>query len=320
MIPDYSMSSDDVFTETAARLIARLRNLDILSGLRPTGSSSVPSWCIDWGHCSQDMEWDRLNCFKHYDASAGLEAAAVYVHRPSFGQPILQVSGYQVDTIAEIAHANAPPNGGFSGLRAVQARWANQFTPRVDNSAFWRALCGGLIYLGGSIDGESRFARAKASDLKAFDSWLIDDTRKSRRKTSYHGTTVFGYVPPEGVSTRRNSFSYAMQAMTSGRRMFLTGTGRIGVGPEGVREGDAVLVLSGSRVPLVVRQATTDRTCGSRIEELIRSGQGKQAHRICGAERHICHSLIGDAYVAGMMSGEGVQLDQERKMKEFYFV
>ncbi|KAF2811546.1 uncharacterized protein BDZ99DRAFT_277151 [Mytilinidion resinicola] len=64
-------------------------------------------------------------------------------------------------------------------------------------------------------------------------------------------------------------------AHNAGRRPFITENGYVGVGPNGLKEGDEAVVVLGAAVPYVLRTEST----GRRI-------------------------LIGDAYIHGVMDGE----------------
>ena len=62
-----------------------------------------------------------------------------------------------------------------------------------------------------------------------------------------------------------------------GRTLFVTVHGMLGLGPHGTRKGDAVTILFGTQVPLILR-STGD-----------------------------AYSYVGDAYVDGLMEGEGLE-------------
>ena len=71
-----------------------------------------------------------------------------------------------------------------------------------------------------------------------------------------------------------------------GTRLFRTSTGHIGTGLNGIRVGDVVCVLYGGKVPYVLRQV--------------------------GRARDNRYRFIGDAYVHGLMEGQGLHLRPER--------
>lgn len=87
-------------------------------------------------------------------------------------------------------------------------------------------------------------------------------------------------------------YSADLQAACSGRRFFATKKGRIGLAPKDVQVGDSVCVFYGSWYPSVVRQP---------------------ANQLAG-------TLIGNAFVYGVMDGEALALTPEDGAVEKMFV
>ena len=73
-------------------------------------------------------------------------------------------------------------------------------------------------------------------------------------------------------------YVYQMINVAFGRRPFLTSDGRLGLGPADTQPGDCVYILLGSATPHVLRPVCQDAL-----------------------------SLVGEAYVHGIMDGEFVQ-------------
>jgi hypothetical protein len=83
------------------------------------------------------------------------------------------------------------------------------------------------------------------------------------------------------------------------RTFFLTGEGYMGLGPHSMSVDDLVYLLIGGKTPFILRSAN-DRTVGRLGTKL-------------------CHQLIGDCYVHGIMHGEAME-DYERKRCLIYLV
>ena len=75
-----------------------------------------------------------------------------------------------------------------------------------------------------------------------------------------------------------------MRDVKSGRRLFRTGKGYLGMGSVSVETGDRVWVLKGANVPFVLR--------------LVGNGR---------------YRVVGEAYVHGVMRGEAVMRGGERE-------
>jgi hypothetical protein len=72
---------------------------------------------------------------------------------------------------------------------------------------------------------------------------------------------------------------------TSGRRLILTAKGYIGFAPEQCKVGDLVAVLAGGKAPYVLR-----------LENSLEQEVSRK-----------CYSILGDAYIHGVMDGEFVK-------------
>ena len=79
--------------------------------------------------------------------------------------------------------------------------------------------------------------------------------------------------------TRAQRYFNAVHFACSGRRFFCTKQGRLGLGPSETTVGDKVYVFNGAPVPFLLRRKSS-------IEY---------------------HTLVGEAYVHGMMQGEGLE-------------
>lgn len=80
----------------------------------------------------------------------------------------------------------------------------------------------------------------------------------------------------------------SVRMMIVGQTFFVTKRGYVGVGPPNLVEGDEVWVLSGGKVPFILRPTTGDKSPRSSATPLF--------------------SLTGDAFVYGIMDGEAIAL------------
>jgi hypothetical protein len=96
----------------------------------------------------------------------------------------------------------------------------------------------------------------------------------------------YGWVciePPIHLKNQER-FAKLMHQTVRGRALFITSNGYIGLGPEDLKQGDAVAIFHGAKTPFVVREAAKDNQW----------------------------SLIGDCYVHGIMSGEALEGQKEK--------
>ncbi len=97
---------------------------------------------------------------------------------------------------------------------------------------------------------------------------------------SKHLSSQFPGIGMKWFRTKRadpGHFHDAFVRACTDKRFFITQDGRMGIGPEFMKENDDIVILFGAKVPFLVRRL------GSR------------------------YSLIGECYVAGMMNGEPIE-------------
>jgi hypothetical protein len=81
--------------------------------------------------------------------------------------------------------------------------------------------------------------------------------------------------------------SFTVMCSIVWRRFFVTQGGLIGIGPADTQVGDEVYVIGGCRQPLTLRESET-----------VFSLPGTDN------EPQLCHTLVGDCYIHGIMDGE----------------
>jgi hypothetical protein len=86
-------------------------------------------------------------------------------------------------------------------------------------------------------------------------------------------------------------FNSDCTSATLGRRFFTTKNGFIGLTSPGTRPRDLVVILLGGKTPFIIRDDSK------------------------GEEGQTIFKLVGEAYIDGLMNGEGLVLDQVRKIE-----
>jgi hypothetical protein len=101
------------------------------------------------------------------------------------------------------------------------------------------------------------------------------------------------------LEARKEEYQTAVFTAVPYRRLFLTDTGYLGMGPQSLEVGDEVSVVLGCPSPLVLRQRDPPNT--------MQSEQGLQGGPTSAAAPSIQYRrLLGEAYVHGAMRGEVV--------------
>lgn len=338
LIPDYETRLSEVYWKTTKHLIRSSKTLAVLSGTTASGrqiSAGFPTWVTDWSYRPSSDEADRLNSQYLYKA-AGEAMDGISIH----GHTLLETKGYCVDRIAMI-------QGGNSALKAdTRAKVANWkwLLSRYDSAAyvhggwmknaFWRMICGNVIYIPEARTERERFRNATASDIKLFEAWRKVDKSKNRRTSIIDGTWQDIVSAEEQIThKRRNDFKLAVDCASKGRCFFVTQQGRLGIGPPNLKPDDEVFILHGSRVPMILRRASTPRTCRNKVVEKLvlsteeeqakfragdrsksKTGAGRETSRfaVCNENHEECYKIVGDAYVHGIMDGSMIWEDASR--------
>lgn len=337
LTPDYGLRLSKVYWETTKHLIRSSKTLAVLSGTTASGkqiSAGFPTWVTDWSYRPSSDEADRLNSHHLYKA-AGQAMDGISIH----GQTLLETKGFCVDWISVVQNSNPTTED----LQARVAKW-NSCLPWPDNAAyihggliktaFWRMICGDVIYVPEARTERERFRKAIAPDVKAFEDWCKVD-KSANRRTSIIGGTWQGIVSPEEqvANKRRNDYKLAVECAANGRCFFITQKGRLGIGPPSLRPDDGVYLLHGSRVPMILRKSGISRTCRDKVvEKLVLStdeaqakfsagdrnktkmAAGRESSRFsaCNENHEDCYKVIGDAYVHGIMDGNMMWEDASR--------
>ncbi|KAK7718441.1 hypothetical protein SLS64_002396 [Diaporthe eres] len=170
--------------------------------------------------------------------------------------------------------------------------------------------------------------------VKAYEDWCKVD-KSANRRTSIIGGTWQGIVSPEEqvAHKRRNDYKLAVECAANGRSFFITQKGRLGIGPPSLRPDDAVYILHGSRVPMILRKSGTSRSCqdkvveklvlstdeaqakisaGDQIKANMAAGRETSRFSVCNERHEDCYKVIGDAYVHGIMDGNMIWEDASR--------
>ncbi|EWG50047.1 hypothetical protein FVEG_09379 [Fusarium verticillioides 7600] len=295
--PDYRKSVVEVFRDVTLHLI-RQGSLDILSGIEDVKFRQIhglPSWVPDYSvHQVASILCmpPRPGWFTLYAAAAGRHVSVQ--HSPS-DPNILTLSAYRVDRISKISPI------AEQSIYGTLEKWASMVDfnapyPSIEGKsgamidAFWRTLIGNVGFgtssypvsedwvsnfaafvLQAREKVQGRFANSPDADVESpsltpgIDS-LLDVLKEDRR------------VKEEALDQDEGLYESTMHHVSWYRRLFLTEGGLLGLAHPSAQPGDEVVLLSGGRVPFVVRKMDLNG----------------QAY----------YHLVGESYVHGIMDAE----------------
>lgn len=289
--PDYTLPVEKVYEIFVTSLLRETKNLHVLSHVNshlPT-NFKLPSWVPDWTTDLSRMTYVeiearsvRCDLFDLYNACADTEVD--FMVDSASGS--LSIRGAIIDTIKgteNYTSTSDDPECYFSKVLDIRQSIAN-VPPRNEDpkfakrKAFWLTMCAGVEY-------------------RAEQAMLLRPWEKIEKRLSIHDVVVRcdadidlaaydvleeaqrTFKPNDSESVHRLNASHVGNAVinaSEGRLFANTEAGRIGQIPTTARPGDVVAVLTGGRVPYVLRP--------------------QNGHYL----------LTGDAYIHGIMDGEAM--------------
>jgi hypothetical protein len=297
--PDYRKSVVEVFRDVTLHLISQ-GSLDILSGIedvRFRHLHQLPSWVPDYSV----YQVASILCMPPRPGFLTLYAAAVgrdvRLQYSSADPDILKLSAYKVDKISKICPM------AEQTIQLTLENWANMIDfsapyPSINGEvgsmidAFWRTLIGniglGTTFYPVSEDWTHKFAAFALQAREELREYFTDSPDTQSADIVSPGLTpgidsIFRSIQDPhngkgGLNQDGGLYESTMHHVSWYRRLFVTNGGYIGLAPPSAQLGDEVVLLSGGRVPFVVRKRNLN------IQE--------------------CYSIVGEAYVHGIMDGE----------------
>ncbi|KAI1170176.1 HET-domain-containing protein [Nemania sp. FL0916] len=289
-IINYESSMADLYTQTAFELIQKTGNLDIFShaSLRALPQSNylaqnLPSWVPDWSPLKLEHSI-CLSARQYYTNKFNACSYSSPAHPKRYAQTYLGLRGLVCDAIAKVGARQE--SGGMLVRTALGWRYMAKVDQEPDRlyvsgstifDAYWRTLCMDIVMTSSYIRRADERTRIK------YDEW--SQIFQSARGDSVVGSPVVGRLP-----YHLRSFDRHVRTVGVGRRLFLSKRGYLGLAPGNAKVGDEIWVLDGGRLPLILRPSA------------------KELHEEPDPE----YSLVGDAYVHGIMDGEVVEDAKKR--------
>jgi hypothetical protein len=309
---NYMDNVEDVFRNLAIQLLRNTQSLDILSRppLPTCSVRQLPSWVPDWGMCSstgrahtfgigpRSLAGTEDHSGKEFVPRFSTSGRSSFTFTISMAPNELVVQGYIYDKVKKVGpvfEGTELPNAintvftitrgwsrthrTFLECRAVIMSWRRMVDEQSNtlllggkplDEVFWQTICAGELFESAKVASAARF-------------W-----KRVTTLSGFFATHVPGWLEGIGVSFcasvllwqilfRRPLLEYELQGRyTLNRRMVITENGLIALAGCVVREGDQLAICKGSSVPLLLRQANSSREW----------------------------TLVGDAYVHGIMNGE----------------
>jgi hypothetical protein len=276
IIPNYDC---DVATAYAQPVVENIRKSSAYQALghvlENKATICLPSWVPDWSTPPQDWE-NQLTRIKRYwlfNASGNIQSTGE-IH----GLRVISELGAKFDEISQVGELLRGPTSHRLAHLTMQ-RWGNIVQLEQDSCRVYAkdetiADAFGKTMMMDSFGGDERATEDVYTCWKA---WWNSMCQNSE------------WIPDADhwFASDFREISLTVIASIVWRRFFVTKGGSIGIGPADTQVGDDVYVLGGGRQPLTLRKSET-----------VFSLPGTEI------EPQLCHTLVGDCYVHGIMDGE----------------
>lgn len=306
--PDYSFSTEHVYTETAAVILKKYQQVNILSACQLAGRNieKLPSWAPDW---TIDPIFRPIRSFLNW----GNEGEEGYLYHAATGQNSLAKIQISIDLtkltlrglIFSRVLALGARIGNETGKDMTPANWASfrswwplakhhtpPFTktpsgyeePRLEK--FWRTI------IADTCNGKK--ARASEQGLQFF-SWM-----KRLDPGGFEGDVSKAESSSADEVQDYSSYIANFQQATTNRRFFVTENGRMGLAPLDSEPGDLVCLIVKSSVPFILRSCRRGDIDTSSASYSSPLGQEPESNN----QPEDSFELVGECYCHGMMEGE----------------
>ncbi|KAI7156158.1 hypothetical protein KC349_g6474 [Hortaea werneckii] len=288
LAPDYSKSPDGVVCDATRYIAAVDSNLFHLHHLhhrhKPDAMEKMlPSWAALW-HRAPDSTCDSFHFLRHFSAD-GPDSRRHFRPPSEVSSRILSVRGSMVEAVravTDVINSNDTPSDVLARLGQFEMAWSS-FTQQASALKSLRRL-GEVLTAGGD---HLRDPATEDFSVQGYTEWL----KYLRCENSW--PPDWRTVDEGEAAMQRKAAEYdrAFWYACRNRVLFTTASGRLGVGPQTLKEDDFVAVLYGCDYPATLRRCPNS---------------------------HL-HELIGIAYVEGIMFGEAVEEAGARGIEDVTF-
>jgi len=281
---NYSRPTLDIYRSYTMSAIAESKSLDVLSTVEDhawTSESNLPSWVTDWSAHIRGFILLTPFSWMRFAASPNTQAEL----RLSEDKNVLLVEGKRFDTVKAVGRAMSPLLFRRKFVRKSERAQTFASKTLMWKWRQWEALAFSLKSYPTGESPEEAYCRTLTADYQ-FDPQTAPDGLPRLYRT-WRDIWSYGFREKDADQTSREEQEDAMYAalykrrvaaVCQFRRLIITKKGYIGLGPFSSKPGDRVCILIGGKTPFVLRKA-------------------ENGH----------HRLVGDAYVHGLMSGEGMK-------------
>lgn len=240
---DYSVSDSDIYTEAARIVLEETQDVEFFRyACQPGREDKFPSWVPSWSALIDIPDW--ICKF----APATISQEAIIVEEDDM--KVLTLKGRLVDKAASAISER------FPSVAPLQVPWSRSLDLNVAREAF--VVLRGWVHSTGATDNQdpcmhqlawviSQMINPDVNDVLA---WL--QLTWSEDNFGMEKLWDYGLHGGEVCDSRKITVNFLQ--MVSGRSLFMTETGRVGMSTLVIRPGDEIALLTGEKLPYVIRK------------------------------------------------------------------
>jgi Heterokaryon incompatibility protein (HET) len=266
--PNYHMSVEEVYIATARHAITVEKNLDILLNVEaPKSDPTLPSWVPDWREPLGRPHFQPNKFGERRKFNATLDNK-LELQDHDPTQPLAEHEGRII--------VNEPRKLTLKGIRKVKITTVGERCPAPESPQF-----SAVVGHQGSWASMARRCSMKGVYTPTGEKVEFAFTCTKLCCPSQPNKTVQSAKKPSkltGPGMMSSENPHEVYSNCAHRKFFTTTDGYFGLGPVTTRVGDVIYILFGGDVPFILRPTTADAM-----------------------------TFVGEAYVHGLMNGEGPQ-------------
>lgn len=334
---DYKKSTDDVYLETAIRLLKNDENpRTVLSSVdhkpnSPSLSGQRPSWVPRW-----DEDW--YTYWLGYPSMwyrAGGNTPGRFTSTLSNNGAVLTIQGIILDTITWHSQAfdseDLKLENQLTGA-PVQELWQQLQQPleqraRYEDSefAFSLAIAAGRAADEGPAEDNPGVHWSIYQEYKKLVNWdrrNKENNNPSSRTTEPKKPEINRQLSETSLQVNARMYVANQRRAMHNRRCFITSTGYLGIGHRALEVGDKCVVVRGANVPFILREidgltSTSTPASLSGGDKGAKGGGGGGGGGGLSPERGRWR-LVGESYIQGIMRGLTNTNDERQNDGEDY--
>ena len=296
--PDYILPVEDTYRNLALFYIRKDNNLDFLSAVedyRWRVHKKLPSWVPDWTAHPRSTPFLSQMQRLHFRASGESSPQISSLKTPSPAS-ILRVRGKILDMVSRVGSADVPMRDNIPGARDTSYFRQTLVLGAVAQRQHWENLVNELeTYPTGEETPMEAYHHTAIAEGKLESGNVPEDLPRLYAAWKKHWKYLLNYrlshlperATPEEFEERECATVYiqAWREAFRFRRLVITEKGYMGLGNYSVRPDDKVCLLYGGKTVYILRER--------------RTGQ---------------YRFIGEAYIRGLMQGQGMAKGFGREM------